>query len=87
MENYEQLILGALNGDTPREKYEHLKQLISDRNMYQVLVFGLHEDATNPKVNNLILLRDLLSVIEAHYERLNKQLNPGLYGKESDGKD
>lgn len=51
MTNYENNILEKLQGDTPKEKYEALRELIAIEQDYKDLVIKLKRVAQEPLIN------------------------------------
>ena len=51
MTNYEKDIMNKLQGDTPKQKYENLRELIAVEQDYKDLVIKLKEANKHPLVN------------------------------------
>jgi len=66
MENYEQLILASLKGNTPKEKYEQLQSLISKIVQIKTFFNGLKDTPDSA------IIGDLRSIIDANYENINR---------------
>lgn len=56
MLNYETLIMGALKGETPREKFEYLKRLIENQNPAKRFVAEVNKlhPGTFPDTNHIL---------------------------------
>ena len=66
MENYEQLILASLKGNTPKEKYEQLQSLISKIVQIKTFFNGLKDTPDSATIGSL------RSIIDANYENINR---------------
>lgn len=69
MENYEQLILVAIEGDTPRQKYENLKDMMANLTLAKRFIAGLKDTPDSADI------KSLRSFINAHHKTINETLN------------